>query len=117
MNFIFSDDAVVPDQKVPDFTDGVSSSTQIKTLEYQTCVICMEDLPGNELRQHNACDCVICTPCLDRTIEHHQTTDTSLPKNHIKCPGCRQEAEPSVEFVTLDQIGELFVHNRYIIHM
>ena len=66
----------------------------------------MEDLPGNELRQHNACDCVICTPCLDRTIEHHQTTDTTLPKDHIKCPGCRQEAEPSTEFVTLDQIGE-----------
>ena len=50
---------------------GVTSSStttnitaEVKTLEYQTCVICMEDLPGNELRQHNACDCVICTPCL-----------------------------------------------------
>ena len=99
----FSDDAVVPDIST---TDGVTSSSEVKTLEYQTCVICMEDLPGNELRQHNACDCVICTPCLDRTIEHHQTTDTTLPKDHIKCPGCRQEAEPSTEFVTLDQIGE-----------
>ena len=43
---------------------STSNTTEVKTLEYQTCVICMEDLPGNELRQHNACDCVICTPCL-----------------------------------------------------
>jgi hypothetical protein len=75
------------------------------TLEYQSCVICMEDLPSNELRQHNACDCVMCTPCLDRTIEHH-CNDSSVMKDHIKCPGCRQEAEPSSEFVTLDQIGK-----------
>ena len=107
----FSDDAVVPDIST---TDGVTSSSEVKTLEYQTCVICMEDLPGNELRQHNACDCVICTPCLDRTIEHHQTTDTTLPKDHIKCPGCRQEAEPSTEFVTLDQIGEKCFHENQL---
>ena len=36
--------------------------------EYQSCVICMEDLPTSELKQHNACDCVICVPCLERTI-------------------------------------------------
>ena len=36
--------------------------------EFQSCVICMEDLPCNELRQHNACDCVMCLPCLERTI-------------------------------------------------
>ena len=45
-------------------TTTTSNTAEVKTLEYQTCVICMEDLPGNELRQHNACDCVICTPCL-----------------------------------------------------
>lgn len=72
----------------------------------QSCVICMEDLPGNELKQHNACDCIICIPCLERTVEHH-SADTSLPKDYIKCPGCRQEAEPETEFVTLDQIGKI----------
>ena len=45
-------------------TTTSNTAAEVKTLEYQTCVICMEDLPGNELRQHNACDCVICTPCL-----------------------------------------------------
>ncbi len=25
-----------------------------------------------QMRQHNACDCVMCGPCLERTIEHHQ---------------------------------------------
>ena len=42
--------------------------------------------------------------------EHHMSyeagADTSLPKDHIKCPGCRQEAEPETEFVSLDQIGK-----------
>ena len=40
--------------------------------DYQACVICMEDFSPRNLRQHNACDCVMCAPCLDRTIEHHQ---------------------------------------------
>lgn len=40
--------------------------------EHQTCVICMEEFEPKQLRQHNACDCVMCGPCLDRTIEHHQ---------------------------------------------
>ena len=71
----------------------------------QSCVICMEDLPSEELKQHNACDCVMCAPCLERTIEHH-INDTSVPQNHIKCPGCRQVVEPETEFVSLDQIGK-----------
>ena len=65
----------------------------------------MEDLPGSELRQHNACDCVMCNPCLERTVEHH-LNDSSVPKGHIKCPGCRQETDPESEFVTLDLIGK-----------
>ena len=73
---------------------------------FQSCVICMEDLPGNELKQHNACDCVMCLPCLERTIEHH-FNDDSIPKDYIKCPGCRQECEPETEFVSLDQIGKI----------
>ncbi len=109
-------DAIVPDVDMSDLTtsnskpEAASSSTATATIppsssEYQSCVICMEDLPANELRQHNACDCVMCTPCLDRTLEHHQT-DTTIEKGYIKCPGCRADAEPSVEFVTLDQIGK-----------
>ena len=34
--------------------------------EYKSCMICMEDLPADQLRQHNACDCIICNPCLER---------------------------------------------------
>ena len=26
----------------------------------------MEDLPTDQLRQHNACDCIMCNPCLER---------------------------------------------------
>jgi len=76
-------------------------------VEFQSCVICMEDLPCNELKQHNACDCVMCLPCLERTIEHHMTYESgTLPKGHILCPGCRQECDPETEFVSLDQIGK-----------
>ena len=39
--------------------------------EFQSCVICMDDFQGSELKQHNACDIVMCNPCLERTIEHH----------------------------------------------
>ena len=42
-------------------------------VEYQPCVICMEEFPPEQLRQHNACDCVMCAPCLERTVEHHQS--------------------------------------------
>ena len=51
--------------------------------EFQSCVICMEDLPCNELRQHNACDCVMCLPCLERTIGKafmHIETDAKKKK-------------------------------------
>lgn len=81
---------------------------------YPACVICMDDFPPEEMRQHNACDCVMCSPCLDRTIEHHQgstvdfdeTASMSFADGQIKCPGCRQDADPSTEFVTLDLVGK-----------
>ena len=38
----------------------------------QSCCICMEDFPVSKLRQHNACDCIMCEPCLERTVEHSQ---------------------------------------------
>ena len=34
--------------------------------EYKCCMICMEDIPTDQLRQHNACDCIMCNPCLER---------------------------------------------------
>ena len=61
-------DVVLPDFPInnPNLMDqGCSATTNT---EYQSCVICMEDLPICELKQHNACDCVICVPCLERTI-------------------------------------------------
>lgn len=76
-----------------------------KLTELQCCCICMEDLPGSELRQHNACDCVMCNPCLERTVEHH-INDARFASGHIQCPGCRQETDPETEFVTLDLIGK-----------
>ena len=39
-------------------------------------------------------------------MSYEAGADTSLPKDHIKCPGCRQEADPETEFVSLDQIGK-----------
>jgi len=69
----------------------------------------MEDLPASKLRQHNACDCVMCEPCLDRTVEHSQQEGTnsagSSSGRMIKCPGCRQDVAVDTEFVTLDMIG------------
>ena len=55
---------------VPEFSGNGNNLMDSATTnnEYQSCVICMEDLPTNELKQHNACDCVICLPCLERTI-------------------------------------------------
>ena len=71
----------------------------------QSCVICMEDFPTSKLRQHNACDCVMCEPCLDRTVEHSQHENGSS-NGVIKCPSCRQDASIESEFVTLDMIGK-----------
>ncbi len=83
-----------------------------------SCVICMEELPASQLRQHNACTCVMCPPCLERTLEHHENERDAVAdpgadaeggggvkKGNIRCPGCREEAHPPTEFVTLDQIG------------
>ncbi len=88
-----------------DMKDEESPGSNNVAQALQSCVICMEDLPGNELKQHNACDCVMCAPCLERTIEHH-LSDETITKDYIRCPGCRQEAEPEIEFVSLDQIGK-----------
>ena len=87
----------------------VSSSTDAASglaAEYQSCVICMEELPPDQVRQHNACKCVMCNPCIDRSIEHHENADQDMPKGQIRCPGCRENADPAVEFVRLDQIGK-----------
>ena len=40
-------------------------------------------------------------PCLKRTAEHHR---------HIKCPGCRQDANPCTEFVALNEIGMVILY-------
>ena len=64
-------------------TTTSNTAAEVKTLEYQTCVICMEDLPGNELRQHNACDCVICTPCLG--LFTFLTADCLLVNEYLVC--------------------------------
>ena len=72
----------------------------------------MDDFPPEELFQHrtklkrlsgdvedqvNRCNAPMCEPCLRRTAEHHR---------QIKCPGCRQDANPCVEFVALNEIGK-----------
>ena len=33
----------------------------------------MEDLPTDQLRQHNACDCIMCNPCLERLVQSIKT--------------------------------------------
>ena len=59
------------------------------------------------MRQHNACKCVMCNPCIDRSIEHHENSgERDMPKGWIRCPGCRENADPAVEFVRPDQIGK-----------
>ena len=56
---------------------------------------------------HNACKIVMCVPCIDRSIEHHENDDRdAMPKGWIRCPGCRENADPAVEFVRPDQIGK-----------
>lgn len=70
-----------------------------------SCVICMEDFLVQNVRQHNACPCVMCSPCLERTLEHHQS-DEDVPVGQIKCPGCLEKVDPITEFVTIDQIGK-----------
>ena len=48
--------------------NGTHNGSIGASVDIQSCVICMEDLPCNELKQHNACDCVMCLPCLERTV-------------------------------------------------
>ncbi|QQP31456.1 Putative LOC100877443, partial [Caligus rogercresseyi] len=82
---------------------GSSEECILASQDYQTCIICMEDLPPSDLRQHNACDCVLCLSCMDRTIEHHQKEEDSSLSGQIKCPGCRLDADPVSEFLPLDK--------------
>lgn len=128
----------------PDVTTTLAAASGCGSGDYHSCVICMDDLPADQMRQHNACDCVMCAPCLERTIEHHQMQLTGSMSNDfgfggssnnnsncngaedfasssssaadkmvaameglIRCPGCRQDANPATEFVTLDQVGKL----------
>uniref|UniRef100_A0A0K2TJB5 Ubiquitin carboxyl-terminal hydrolase n=1 Tax=Lepeophtheirus salmonis TaxID=72036 RepID=A0A0K2TJB5_LEPSM len=99
----FDGQEAVEDTPTTELDDG-GGEDSLASQDYQTCIICMEDLPPGFLRQHNSCDCVICNTCMDRTIEHHHKECTTL-FGQIKCPGCRIEADPETEFVTLDKIG------------
>ena len=57
------------------------------------------------MRQHNAnCDCMMCENCMERTIDHHDNDGGETPKGFIKCPGCRELADPVAEFVSIDQV-------------
>ena len=96
------------DVVVSSSTDAASdaAAAAAAAFEYQSCVICMEELPPDQVRQHNACKCVMCNPCIDRSIEHHENADRDMPKGQIRCPGCRENADPAVEFVRPDQIGK-----------
>ena len=52
---------------------------------------------GDGAEQVDRCNAPMCDPCLRRTAEHHR---------QIKCPGCRQDANPCIEFVALNEIGK-----------
>ncbi len=84
----------------------VSAAPSSAAVSVECCVICMEELPADQVRQHNSCKCVMCNPCVERTIEHHEAIDREIPKGMIKCPGCRETADPMTEFVPPDQIGK-----------
>ena len=53
----------------------------------------------------NLCTCVMCSPCLERTVEHHES-DPDVPAGQIRCPGCRENADPAAEFVAMDLVGK-----------
>lgn len=87
--------------------DKATSEEQpmVTSTEYQSCVICMDDLPPDQVRQHNVCNFVLCNPCIERSVEHHDG-ESDVPKGHIKCPGCRENVDPELEFVSPNQLGK-----------
>ena len=133
-----------PSEQTLPWKETSSLSENEVTEEYKCCMICMEDLPTDQLRQHNACDCVMCNPCLERTIEHshnsqpgnqddieleallagtevgqgcfeEKTTSlinipptgsfppTSNIRSKLKCPGCMIDADVDLDFVKMDE--------------
>ena len=133
-----------PSEQTLPWKETSSLSENEVTEEYKCCMICMEDLPTDQLRQHNACDCVMCNPCLERTIEHSHNsqpgnqddieleallagtevgqgcfeekttslinapTTASFPptsniRSKLKCPGCMIDADVDLDFVKMDE--------------
>ncbi|CAB4068875.1 40S ribosomal protein S14-A,40S ribosomal protein S14b,40S ribosomal protein S14-2,40S ribosomal protein S14-1,40S ribosomal protein S14-B,40S ribosomal protein S14-3,40S ribosomal protein S14,30S ribosomal protein S11,40S ribosomal protein S14a [Lepeophtheirus salmonis] len=106
----FDGQEAVEDTPTTELDDG-GGEDSLASQDYQTCIICMEDLPPGFLRQHNSCDCVICNTCMDRTIEHHHKECTTL-FGQIKCPGCHRldnSEENDNNKKTVDTIGHPFV--------
>eukprot|EP00094_Tigriopus_californicus_P011792 TCALIF_11390-PA protein Name:"Similar to USP4 Ubiquitin carboxyl-terminal hydrolase 4 (Bos taurus)" AED:0.25 eAED:0.27 QI:0/0/0/0.75/1/1/4/0/1396 len=103
------DDAITSTSSM-DTTSDADKATQdeqpvVTSTEYQSCVICMDDLPPDQVRQHNVCNFVLCNPCIERSVEHHDG-ESDVPKGHIKCPGCRENVDPEQEFVSPNQLGK-----------
>ena len=55
------------------------------------CVICLDDFPYSQVKQHIVCKTTLCVPCLKKCVEMH--TEESLvatERSLLNCPECHE---------------------------
>ena len=64
--------------------------TKAVVVEWHSCAICLEEMVDSELVTHATCGAVLCSPCLQSSVDHYQKEGGLVP-----CP----VSSPNVAFV------------------
>ena len=48
-------------------------------MEWRTCSVCLEEMLDTDLLVHPECGGVLCSPCLQSSIEHFSNSNSQMP--------------------------------------
>lgn len=82
------------------------STSQSNVSESKNCIICLENFPCSQVKQHNICDQAMCVVCLVNLMKFSKN-DASMPDDIIVCPCCNTKCDLILDFYSLDQFGQI----------
>ena len=65
-----------------DGTDGVGvavGGVSAVVMEWRSCCICLEEMLDSDLLTHPACGAVLCSSCLQSSMQHSSQQDHKMP--------------------------------------
>ncbi|XP_033100991.1 uncharacterized protein LOC117104308 [Anneissia japonica] len=85
-----------------------SSAAAPVSVDWKTCVICLDEFPENELLLHVVCKGILCHTCRERVTAH-------CGFEAMKCPVCSKEIDPIVDYIPAVNSSQRVIVNKRIL--